>query len=582
MEMGKKEMIKDYYIVCKTHMDYGFVDLAKNEIDQIVKKHVSEVIKNGYYCKELGEEYVWTYPSYIVYKALQEDKTGRVKSAIEDGILSWHALPSTMYVGSMSPKLFECTMDISNRLDEMFHIKTKAAKATDVPAYALGVVPLLAKNGVKLLHVGTNYTTPMPKVPKAFRWKCGDSDIAVLYSERDYGGDYVFEEEGFAVKIYVTGDNSPPTNAVWLREMQTVLRREYPNANFHIVNFNDIADKIYALELPVVERDIGNTWSFCVGTDPWKMSQYKLLMRELDKGTPIDLTRLYDNLFLVPEHTWGLEQQFCWKKPYAWYELEKLKGAPFYRQCVASDEEQRDYVRDAAKIMGVPIEEEYEIPDVPFEKEDIYMPFEISCQVYNYDSFYKILKLQYMLEKNEHAIDADFCKPFLEKYPTKTIIAKTVGVYRGEETILKLSFDAKYKKEFGLPDFYVTMKDGDYEILQTEKEPERRPHAFFLKFRDMEEDWELERLGLWTKATELIDGGLLTEIGMGVRNADYEIESLDCSLVCPFGRRMNEYYPTEGLCQDLYFNLYNNVWNCNAPLWYTKAAKYRFRFHKRG
>ena len=81
-------MIKDYYIVCKTHMDYGFVDLAKHEVDRVLKEHIPAVIKHGYFCKEIEEEYTWTYPSYIVYKALQQDKTGMVKTAIEDGIIS--------------------------------------------------------------------------------------------------------------------------------------------------------------------------------------------------------------------------------------------------------------------------------------------------------------------------------------------------------------------------------------------------------------------------------------------------------------------------------------------------------------
>ena len=46
-------------------------------------------------------------------------------------------------------------------------------------------------------------------------------------------------------------------------------------------------------------------------------------------------------------------------------------------------------------------------------------------------------------------------------------------------------------------------------------------------------------------------------------------------MVAPYGRRLLQY----GLAprkQDLYFNLYNNIWNTNFPMWYEDDAAFRF------
>ena len=73
---------------------------------------------------------------------------------------------------------------------------------------------------------------------------------------------------------------------------------------------------------------------------------------------------------------------------------------------------------------------------------------------------------------------------------------------------------------------------------------------------------------------------MISATDFGVRNKDYVIESLDCALVAPFGRRLLEYgAKTED--EDLYFNLYNNVWNTNFPMWYSDDAIFRFQINNR-
>ena len=60
---------------------------------------------------------------------------------------------------------------------------------TDVPGHTKALIPLLAKRGIKLLHIGVNGASAMPKVPECFLWKQGESEIVVIYSG-EYGGAY--------------------------------------------------------------------------------------------------------------------------------------------------------------------------------------------------------------------------------------------------------------------------------------------------------------------------------------------------------------------------------------------------------
>jgi hypothetical protein len=65
----------------------------------------------------------------------------------------------------------------------------------------------------------------------------------------------------------------------------------------------------------------------------------------------------------------------------------------------------------------------------------------------------------------------------------------------------------------------------------------------------------------------------------GVRNGSVEIEAIDSPLVAPYGRRLLDAKgPSDP--QDMYFNLYNNIWGCNHPMWYDDDSRFRFIIRK--
>ena len=170
----------------------------------------------------------------------------------------------------------------------------------------------------------------------------------------------------------------------------------------------------------------------------------------------------------------------------------------------------------------------------------------------------------------------DYSKVGMPAHKGGIYTAQVLAAYEKEEQkLIKLGFDAELTTTYGLPYFWVICDGANVEVRWFGKKPLRLPHAFWLKFTGMEENWQLHKLGQWINPKDIIGSPLIAGIDSGVRNCQIEIESLDAALVAPFGRRLYD-FESNPQNQDLYFNLYNNIWNTNFPLWYTDDTRFRF------
>ena len=116
-------------------------------------------------------------------------------------------------------------------------------------------------------------------------------------------------------------------------------------------------------------------------------------------------------------------------------------------------------------------------------------------------------------------------------------------------------------------------------ITESWEEAQRLPEAFWLHFPALTDHLELFKMGTWIDADGVLDARNLHSV-WAVRNETCEIESLDAPLAAPYGRNLLR-RTNETKKQELYFNLYNNVWNTNFPMWFTDDAKFRFVMKKR-
>ena len=138
-----------------------------------------------------------------------------------------------------------------------------------------------------------------------------------------------------------------------------------------------------------------------------------------------------------------------------------------------------------------------------------------------------------------------------------------------------MEFDDEIKKKYGLGRVVLEKEENRYTVRWLAKEPSRLPQALWLMFSGMNEKWEIEKLGEWISPDDILDSRLISAFDSGARNDEFFIKSYDCALAAPYGRHLLEYdIATEK--QDLYFNLYNNIWNTNLPMWFGEDAVYRF------
>lgn len=573
----------DIHIIFKTHLDLGFTDFSDRIKDKYLNDYIPKAIDLAYELKDTDTPFIWTTGSWLIYEALKHDN-GVLEKAIKDGLICWHALPFTTHTELMSEELMEYALSLSQQLDKRFNKKTTAAKMSDVPGHTKGLVHFLAKSGVKLLHIGVNPATPVPDVPEIFNWKCGEDSVITMYNGGGYGNFFRIGDIG--VCFAHTADNCGPQDRKSIEEVYAQLRKEYPGAKLIASNLNNVAEYVwdFAAQLPVIDKEIGDSWIHGGGTDPKKMSLYRSLLRKIhqDGSVKYDLS---DSLLPVPEHTWALDLKtfFHNDTDYMLEDFEKIQDSESCRNLEKSWEQQREYVYKAYDVMGEDLQKDAQVTMPSFDgyvQSEIEAPdFEISYQLFD-DKDYERYARQYLQCSDEWAI-WDFTKVGLSGYSGGTYTAKPVEMWKkGESRIYKLEFNGDIVRMCGLPCFFAEQSGGSYDFKWFGKKKNRLPEAFWVKFKNTgSENWLLKKLGVYIDPAESLGNPLLHGIWDRVKNEEFEIISYDAALAAPFGRNLLNYDLSLGK-RDLYFNLYNNIWNTNFPMWFSDNARFRFDIKK--
>jgi hypothetical protein len=317
-------MISTVHVVFKTHLDVGFTDLAASVVDRYLHAYLPRAIDLAGELEARGgaARFVWTTGSWLIQLALDSasaDERARLEHAIAAGAIRWHGLPLTTHSEVMDAGLAAHGVSIARRLDARFGLRTIAAKMTDVPGHTIGLVPILARAGIRFLHIGVNGASAVPEVPEFFRWRSPDGSEVVVNYARSYGADELGVAVGpdgrTALHLAHTGDNFGPPSADDVEHLFADLARAYPGARIVASTLDAFAADVLAASdrLPVVEDEIGDSWIHGVGADPLLTAGLRNLLTlrtrwvesgELDPGSP-EAIAFSDALLLVAEHTWG-------------------------------------------------------------------------------------------------------------------------------------------------------------------------------------------------------------------------------------------------------------------------------------
>eukprot|EP00040_Diaphanoeca_grandis_P036438 m.232273 g.232273 ORF g.232273 m.232273 type:complete len:192 (+) comp33618_c0_seq3:2520-3095(+) len=146
---------------------------------------------------------------------------------------------------------------------------------------------------------------------------------------------------------------------------------------------------------------------------------------------------------------------------------------------------------------------------------------------------------------------------------------------------------SRHRIKFGAPKFatLVVMLDTrattsgkvsiDFDLQWNGKRPTRMAESLWMTFAPVSKQtgWQMNKLGRWVDPLQVVTNGSKTmhAIWEGVRNptAGVTIESPDAPVVSPgveldpHGLFNEEPHPEQGWS----FNLFNNAWTTNYPLW---------------
>jgi len=629
--------IQHIIVVFKTHLDIGFTDFAGEVVRRYNEVYIPRAIAVGEAIAASGraEGFVWTTGSWLVHQYLRQagpQERLRAENAIKAGILRWHALPFTMHSECANADLYRYGLSLSRELDEAFGVKTISAKNTDVPGHTRAIVPLLREAGVDFLHIGVNAASMPPDVPELFRWQAagGDESVNVMYAKGDYGEFSVLPGTGTAVCFAHTGDNLGPQSAREIFKVYDGLRREYPDATIRAGSLNEVAQAVAGIAgtLPVITQEIGDSWIHGMGTDPRKMSQYRALLRLAEGWDEQSRRALYRRLVLIPEHTWGLDEKTHLRdnSHYSREEFDVLRGEANYRKMEASWQEQRDYITQAVAALeptelaqaamalteyrvGYPCLDGYEKMgnqiakngwDFTFDSHGAITGLQRDGVIYAdkahrlcdflYEAFSEKEVLAFGERYQPRAFDWGLedqgkigLAPYMDRYRAYRLTCG--GVYENEESILLLlSSNEEAAGRYGCPPectLIITPEEGRvlFDFAWYAKPVLRIPEALWLGFCLTGPLTGIQKLGSMIDPLDVISNGNremhCTEGPLqfdGVR-----LHTLDAPLVAvekPSCYAFHNQLPDTG--KGVWFNLFNNQWGTNFPMWNEGDARFRF------
>lgn len=671
--------MKKVFVVSKTHLDLGFTDFA----EVVRKKYINEFIPgaialaNSVNTPE-KKSFIWTTGSWIIKEALHfsdENKKEALVAALKNGYLVPHGLPFTLHSEVLDADTFDYGLSVVDEIDALRGKKTVAAKMTDVPGHTKGIIPLLSKHGIKLLHIGVNGVSAVPELPECFLWRCGDSEVIVIYSG-DYGGAYKSDVIDEVLYFDHTVDNRGAPSPEKVLKKLGEIEKEFPGYEVSAGTLDEYAELLWEKkdELPVYEGEIGDTWIHGSAADPFKSASLRTLMRLksewLSDGTMKKDSDEYrgfsDALICIAEHTCGIDSKMgladyenylkadfneayerdtvVMTHPEYPYNLEAhemllsgTQGVGSYSTMEKSWEEQRVYIKSAVSSLSLEHKKKAghellllkpeKLPTLGTKKSSLeasFGDFALKVNEYggmceltykgrelisgdnkpifeyrsyskaDYDRFFENYTRN--MKENFSWGYADFGKPLLEyadgKYPTGSFFYKVKNTEVKKEAdsvklLVALTCDERLFKELGAPKnvalLYCVKEDAvTLDVFWSEKDANRIPEAIFLHMYP-KYDVMLKKLCAYVDYKDVANKGgkslhAVEKCIMDTPFGTLELINRHSPLVSPGKGKILEYdNKTESVKDDgLAYNLYNNCWGTNFPLWYRDNARFTF------
>lgn len=629
--------IKKILVIFKTHLDIGFTDFSDTVTKKYMSVFIPNAIRTANELRESGTDahMIWTTGSWLIYKYLKTFK-GKPEEkilcdAIERGDIRWHALPFTTHTELMSPQLFEYGISYSQGLDARFNQKTIAAKLTDVPGHTKAMIPYLKKAGIQFLHIGVNEASAVPDVPEIFKWQCDSGESVIVMYNGDYGKFTPIGDTGTAVMFAHTGDNLGCQSAEDTIELFKKLHADYPEAAVMAGTLDDVANEVNKIAdtLPTITDEIGDSWIHGAGTDPIKTQMFRKLEQvwiNMPEGE--DKVTLGDGIIMIPEHTWGLDEKTHLHDNvyYKRTDFERLRSSADYQKMEKSWQEQRSFMLDAVEKLSeenkkICLDAISDLKPIPLVRGKAVKPFEKvtvkDCEfVFNkkgecislvkngkviadenhplftfiYENFscddFEKFRAQYHRITIDWAIE-DFTKVGMDcaiKAHRKTTPDVLMITAAEDNVTVYLRGDSEGHKLYGEPLNYavkITPFDKGIHVYADyrDKPASRVAEAIWFGFKPIAKGKKISKMGTLIDPTKVASRGgrRLCATDKGVFYDNLSIQTTNAVLVAPGEPSLVNFsnlIPADE--EGVYFNLFNNTWGTNFPMWSNDDARFDF------
>lgn len=343
--------------VFKTHFDIGFTELASEVIKKYSTNMLEDVIETCEKTQHLGRdlEFKWTMSAWPLMQSLKNcssDLLLRAEKLIERGQLLCHALPFTTHTELLSKRqaehLFDSAKEFCSKYNRPFPL---SAKMTDVPGHTMGLIKPLYENGVKFLHLGCNPASTYPDVPLMFWWEDKEGRRVLVFYNKTYGST-LLPPKDWKYPVWLamqqTNDNIGPQGPEIIDELSNAVKESMPDAKFVTGTMDDFYNEIIKCDLsdlPVIKKDLGDTWIHGIATYPKEVAVLRRLRSSEDaEMSPQDAREYYQNALLFCEHTFGLDVKthLTWQRSYPKEKFLSERSLPRYQKMEVSWQEQRD------------------------------------------------------------------------------------------------------------------------------------------------------------------------------------------------------------------------------------------------
>ncbi|XP_055957826.1 uncharacterized protein LOC130013170 [Patella vulgata] len=399
--------IKKIHLIFMNHLDVGYDGLGGKErglVNNVLNKYfqvyfpraikLSEtLIGLGYRERFIYTTHPWLVQMYvncppnlnlsgILLQCPSAKDLQNFYGAVARGDITWHAGPMNMQYEMMDRSLIEFSLQLSDDLDEMFKIqrKYKTVSQRDVPGMSKALLPIFASKGIVAITVGVNPMSAPPGVPDIFNWQYQNKSLIAMWHPGGYpqapgtgpgkpGGmskqDCVMfpgfpEVMCFAFR---TDNSGPPVNISEILTNYEIARGQFPNAVVQASTFDEFVEAVQPIksQLPVVTKEIGDTWIQGPGSDPRKIAEMRAYSRLrtqcIEQGPCSVIDKVFYNSSIIMtklgEHTWGIDSLFDGVNWSNQNFNTQLKEKPInYKVSINSWTEQREFTYLSLETLG--------------------------------------------------------------------------------------------------------------------------------------------------------------------------------------------------------------------------------------